>query len=62
MGQKRWKKPKLVILIRGTSEEHVLEMCKAQNQTSAIGVNYKHTPADCLTPINCQPCGAAGAS
>jgi hypothetical protein len=63
MGQKKWKKPKLIILIRGTSEEHVLEMCKAQNSQPSIGVNFTFTPAaDCFRPGTCEQCGTVGTS
>lgn len=59
MGLKKWQKPKLIILVRGSAEEHVLEMCKAFNQTQAIGVNYTYTPreADCQRPGACDACG-----
>jgi len=62
MAQKKWKKPQLIILIRGTSEEHVLEMCKAQNTAPSIGVNFTFTPADCFRPGQCAQCGTVGTS
>lgn len=61
MTKKKWKKPKLIILTRGTPEENVLEMCKANNETPSIGVNFRHTPLDCLTP-QCEQCGTVGTS
>ena len=61
--QKKWKTPKLIILRRGTSEEHVLEMCKAQNLAPSIGVNFTFEPAaDCYRPGACEDCGTVGTS
>jgi hypothetical protein len=56
MGKKKWEKPVLIVLMRGTPEEPVLEMCKANNQTQSIGVNFKDN-ADCNRPGACAPCG-----
>jgi len=61
MTKRKWNKPKLVILTRGTSDEHVLEMCKAQDETQAIGVNYTENNLDCLRP-DCTQCGTVGTS
>ena len=60
MEKKKWEKPVLIVLMRGTPEEPVLEMCKAHNQTQSIGVNFKFG-ADCYRP-SCTLCGTVGLS
>jgi len=53
MGKKLWKKPELVVLVRGRPEEAVLAVCK---DPSLGGVDPSDEEQACCTPPGDQGC------
>lgn len=51
-----WIKPELVVLVRRTPEEVVLENCKG------VGGGATNDAVNCIGEMPCAPCSSTGAS
>jgi len=50
--KKEWRKPELIVLVRGKPEEAVLSACKGFPLTGTIAVNFNW----CAYPDGCVVC------
>jgi hypothetical protein len=49
----KWKRPKLVVLVKGSNQEAVLTNCKAFGVSAVAAATVD---ADCLVPYPCMGC------
>ena len=59
--RKTWQKPKLVVLVRGRPEEHVLGACKTGGAATEASPSINET--DCRQNLlNCEDCSSIAGS
>lgn len=64
MGKKKWRKPKLLVLLRGSEETNVLQSCKAfsvssSNPQGTPGGAYQWCKGDYSACVACSGIGGS---
>ncbi|MFH1202021.1 MAG: hypothetical protein V1674_03925 [Candidatus Omnitrophota bacterium] len=56
MKKKKWKKPHLIVLVRGNPAEAILARCKRDNQTAALSISATGSIGDCMGILGIESC------
>ena len=54
--KKKWERPKLIVLVRGSTEETILNGCKTANVAPPFVYGPQWAYTDCSSVENCPSC------